>query len=122
MYYYTYPTPPYFLLGAGLIASLLCGLAFQATLKELVQTWTEEGIDRPLADFVQNSQLLIPYAGIMGGTATFLAAGCQIFDFSARTCWIASIGITLLTARFLWKEFGKVLAQIEKGEFKLMEM
>ena len=127
---YFYPSPPYVLLIFGLATSVLCGAAFEGTLKEQIRLWSEghgDGLrsnfgDRSLAESVLKSPLVVPFWGVMIGICVFLAAGIQIFAFSGRNSWIAGGVITVLTARLVWDQLGKVLGEIEKGEFKLMEL
>lgn len=112
MYYY--PPPPYFLLVVGLFASLTSGLAFSNTLKNLVNGWNANRLAYRLTE-IRGLSLLVPFLGILGGVCLFLAAGVQIFGFSAKGGYGISIPLTILTGRLVWWQLGKVLAQLEEG-------
>lgn len=119
---YVYPTPPYVLLVAGLLIGVLCGFAFEGTLKEQVNLWSQGSSDRPLAEAVRKGPLVLPFAGIMIGICLFLASGIQIFSFPATACWVVATIMTVVTGWLVWDQLGKVLGEIERGEFRLMEM
>jgi len=120
--YYLYPTPPYFLLAAGLLAGLLSGLAFSATLKATVRSWSGNEDAPGLAQATLGLPLQVPYLGIMGGICVFLGSGVQIFGVSAKVAYIIAIALTIFTAQLVWKQLGSILTQIEEQGFSALDL
>lgn len=120
--YYLYPTPPYFLLAAGLLAGLLSGLAFSATLKAAVRNWSGDAESPGLAQATLGLSLQVPYAGIMGGICVFLGSGVQIFGVSAKVAYIIAVVLTIFTAQLVWKQLGSILTQIEEQGFASLDL
>ncbi|GAB4379072.1 MAG: hypothetical protein Kow00121_32340 [Elainellaceae cyanobacterium] len=121
MPYYYYPDPPYFLLIAGLLASLASGLAFEATLKQAVQEWANNRSTRTLAK-LQGSALRLPYLGMCVGICVFLASGVQIFGFPAALAYAIATSLTIFIGLLVWSQLGKILVQLEKGGSKALDL
>ena len=119
MYYF--PEPPYFLLVFGLFAGLTSGLAFEATLKQKVQEWSQNRSTRTLAQ-MKGFQLLIPFLGIAAGICIFLSAGLEIFGFPGWMCYSISFPLTLLIGSLVWSQLGKLLLQLERGGSKALDL
>ncbi|HEY9663522.1 MAG TPA: hypothetical protein V6C65_34175 [Allocoleopsis sp.] len=117
-YYYE---PPYFLLVAGLVASLASGLAFEATLKQSVQEWAARRSTRTLAN-MRGTALRLPYLGMCIGTCVFLASGVQIFGFTPKIAYLIALPLTILTALLVWSQLGKILIQLEQGGSKALDL
>ncbi|HEY9673564.1 MAG TPA: hypothetical protein V6D11_19125 [Waterburya sp.] len=118
---YHFPEPPYFLLIFGLFAGLTCGLAFEATLKQKVQEWSKNRSTRTLAQ-MKGFQLLLPFLGISAGICVFLSAGLEIFGFPALLSYSVSLPLTLLVGLLVWSQLGKLLAQLERGGSKALDL
>ncbi len=121
MYYYYIPTPPYFLFIAGLLAGIASGVAFNASLKQLVQDWAQNRSTRTLAN-MRGTQLFVPFIGIGGGICVFLGAGLEIFGFPFPFTYIIAVPLTLLTCTLVWKQLGQILIQLEKGGSKALDL
>jgi hypothetical protein len=113
-YYKYFPQPPYLMLTFGLVASVLCGLAFQAVLKELLVEWQTGRSKKTLQD-MRSWRLLTPYLGIAAGSLFFLAAGVEIFGVPTRFAYGLSAVMTAAIARLVWWQLSKVLALLEEG-------
>lgn len=118
---YFYYEPPYFLLVAGLVASLLSGIAFEAVLKENVRDWSKNRSTRNLAN-LQGFQLFLPFVGMTLGICFFLGSGIQIFGFSGKIAYMLSVPLTLFVAWLVWTQLGKTLIQIEQGGSKALDL
>jgi len=118
---YYFPEPPYFLLVFGLFAGFTSGLAFEATLKQKVKEWSKNRSTRTLAQ-MKGFQLLIPFLGIAAGISIFLSAGLEIFGFPRWLCYSISLPLTLLIAWLVWSQLGKLLAQLERGGSKALDL
>ncbi len=116
-----YLEPPYFLLVAGLFIGITSGVAFEATLKELVQEWYRQRSSRTLAT-MQGSHLQVPYFGISAGIALFLGSGLEIFGFSRFLSYAVALPLTVLTAWLVWSQLGKILVQLERGGSKAIDL
>ena len=116
-----YLEPPYFLLVAGLFIGVTSGVAFEATLKELVQEWYRQRSSHTLAT-MQGSHLQVPYLGIAIGIALFLGSGLEIFGFSRFLSYAVALPLTVLTAWLVWSQLGKILVQLERGGSKAIDL
>lgn len=115
------PEPPYFWLLVGLLASLTSGLAFEATLKQLVHEWNRSRSSHIIAN-LQGIQLQLPFLGISIGVCIFLASGLSVFGFPASLSYTISVILTFLTANLVWSQLGKLLMQLEKGGSKALDL
>jgi uncharacterized protein (DUF2062 family) len=113
--------PPYFLLVAGLLASITSGLAFEATLKQSVQAWAESRSTRAIAN-LQGMALILPFVGICAGVCVFLASGISIFGFSTPLAYAISLPLTIGTAWLVWFQLGRILIQLERGGSKALDL
>jgi hypothetical protein len=118
---YYIPEPPYFLLIFGLFAGITSGAAFEATLKQKVQEWSKNRSTRTLAQ-MKGFQLLMPFLGIAAGICVFLAAGLEIFGFPNWLSYSISLPLTLFIALLVWSQLGKLLAQLERGGSKALDL
>jgi len=111
---YSFPEPPYFLLFAGLFASITSGLAFESVLKQSVKMWSKNRSTRILAN-LKGMQLILPFLGIAVGSCVFLSSGMEIFGFPAQIAYFISVPLTAGTAALVWSQLGKILVQLEQG-------
>lgn len=118
---YNFPEPPYFLLVAGLFAGMTSGVAFEATLKQKVQEWSRNRSTRTLAQ-MKGFQLLVPFLGIAAGICVFLAAGLEVFGFPSWLSYSVSLPLTVLIAFLVWSQLAKLLAQLERGGSKALDL
>jgi hypothetical protein len=116
-----YSEPPYFLLLAGLLASIASGVAFETTLKQSVLEWSRNRSTRTLAN-LQGVPLLLPFLGICVGICVFLSSGMQIFGFPAQISYGIAFPLTLLTGLLIWSQLGKILVQLEQGGSKALDL
>jgi hypothetical protein len=119
--YYYYYSAPYFLLFAGLLASLASGVAFEATLKLAVRDWSKNQSTRTLAN-LRGPQLQLPFLGMCGGVCFFLTSGLQIFGFPGWLGYSIAVPLTLLIGGLIWYQLGRVLRQIEQGGSKALDL
>ncbi len=118
---YSFAEPPYFLLFAGLFASITSGLAFESVLKQSVQMWSKNRSTRILAN-LQGMQLLLPFWGIAIGSCVFLSSGMEIFGFPAQLAYLISVPMTAGTAGLIWSQLGKILVQLEQGGSQALDL
>ncbi|MGB3237647.1 MAG: hypothetical protein WBB29_05075 [Geitlerinemataceae cyanobacterium] len=118
MYYYD---PPYFLVVAGLFIGLTCGSAFYTTLVRSTQEWSKQRSSRLLAS-LQGAQLLLPFLGVSVGSCVFLASSLQIFSLPASFAYLLSLIMTLLVNGLIWAQLQKLLAQLEEGGSKAIDL
>ncbi|MDX2240562.1 MAG: hypothetical protein NW224_07765 [Leptolyngbyaceae cyanobacterium bins.302] len=118
---YNFPEPPYFLLFAGLFASITSGLAFEAVLKQSVQSWSKNRSTRILAN-LQGLQLILPFLAISIGSCVFLSSGMEIFGFPAQLAYAFSVPLTAGTAALVWSQLRKILVQLERGGSQALDL
>jgi len=113
--------PPYFLLIAGMLAGLTSGLAFEATLKELVQEWAKTRSSRIFAN-LQGIQLQLPFLGICIGVCVFLGSGLEIFGFPTWLSYAISVPLTIFMGWLVWVQLGKLLVQLDRGGSRALDL
>lgn len=118
---YSLPDPPYFLLIAGLLASLTSGAAFDAVLRQSVKSWSQNRSTRILAN-LQGPQLFLPFLGVSVGACVFLSSGMTIFGFPASFAYLISLPLTALTCTLVWTQLGKILVQLERGGSQALDL
>lgn len=118
---YNFPEPPYFLLVFGLFVGITSGSAFEATLKQKVQEWSKNRSSRTLAQ-MKGFHLLLPFLGIAAGICVFLAAGLAIFGFPTSLSYSVSLPLTLFIGLLVWSQLGKLLAQLERGGSRALDL
>jgi formate hydrogenlyase subunit 3/multisubunit Na+/H+ antiporter MnhD subunit len=118
---YSFPEPPYFLLVAGLLASLASGAAFEAVLKLSVKEWSKNRSTRSLAN-MRGLQLFLPFIGIAGGACVFLSSGMEIFGFTSKLAYLISFPLTAFIAWLVWWQLGKILVQLDQGGSQALDL
>jgi hypothetical protein len=113
-YYKYFPQPPYLLVTFGLVTSVLCGLSFQAVLKELLVEWQLKKSTKTLKE-MRSWRLLTPYLGIAGGSIVFLAAGVEIFGVPTKFAYGLATVMAVIIGRLIWWQLSKVLDLLEEG-------
>jgi hypothetical protein len=116
-----YPEPPYFLLLAGLLASLAAGSAFDVSLKQLVADWNRTRSTR-IVSSLRGSPVFLPFLGIAGGVCVFLGSGLTIFGFPFQLSLILSLILTVGTAALVWSQLGKLLMLLQKGGSRALDL
>lgn len=119
--YYVSMNPPYFLCGAALVAGLAAGLAFAATLKELVQQWAKNRSSRTLLN-LRGFSIQLPYFGITVSIAVFLSSGLEIFGFPPELAYPCAVVLTLFSALFVWRQLATLLVELERGGSAAMDL
>ena len=119
MYYI--PEPPYFLMIAGLLASIASGVAFEAVLKQSVREWSQNRSTRSLSK-MQGIELFLPFVGMVLGVCFFLASGVELFGFPTKLSYAVSVPLTLFIAWLIWKQLGVILVQLERGGSKAIDL
>jgi hypothetical protein len=113
--------PPYLWLFAGLFVGITSGIAFEATLKQLVGEWSKTRSTRILAN-LKGMRLQLPFVGICIGVCIFLASGVEIFGFPSSLSYLVSVLLTVLIGWLVWTQLANVLGQIEKGGSKAIDL
>lgn len=116
-----YPQPPYVLILAGFLAAIAAGSAFSAALQQATNAWAKNPKASSLED-IRGLSLQVPYAGICIGVCISLASGIQFFGFSAKIAYGLSVVMTALMAWLVWKQLGVILAQIQQGGSKALDL
>nr|WP_275994135.1 hypothetical protein [Argonema antarcticum] len=106
---------------AGLLAGITSGLAFEASLKQLVQEWSISRSTRTIA-YLQGVQLQLPFLGICIGICIFLASGLEVFGFPTSLSYGVAIILTLLTGLLIWSQLSKLLVQLERGGSRSIDL
>lgn len=119
--YYFLPNPPYFLIGASLLAGLASGAAFSEILKRSVEDWSKKRSTKSLGD-IQGKELLISFLGMCISICVFLSSGLGIFGFPLKFAYAVSLPLTILIGWLIWYQLGKILSQLEQGGSKALDL
>ena len=120
MSYYFLTEPPYFLLVVGLLVSITCGLAFEATLRQKAKDWLIQ--PNKLGEPRVRSPLQVPFSGICVGICIFLGTGLQIFLLDPWLAYAIAIPMTIFIAALVWIQLGKLLEQLRQGGSKAIDL
>ncbi|AFY75624.1 MAG: hypothetical protein IGR93_18975 [Hydrococcus sp. C42_A2020_068] len=120
MYYYL-PEPPYFLIFVGLFAGITSGLAFEASLKQIVQEWSKTGMSETLKQ-AQGVKLQLPFLAMSVGICVFLASGLEVFLFDRWLTYAIALPVTIFIAALVWIQLGKLLKQLQQGGSKAIDL
>jgi hypothetical protein len=120
MYYYL-PEPPYFLILVGLFAGITSGLAFEATLKQIVQEWSKTLANEKL-DQAQGFKLKFPFLGMCLGVCVFLSSGLEVFLLNRWLAYAIALPMTIFIAALVWIQLGKLLQQLKVGGSKAIDL
>lgn len=118
MYYL--PEPPYFLMFVGFFTGITCGVAFEATLKQIVNTWYKSSA-KP-TNLLDSSTLVLPFLGICVGICVFLASGVEIFLMNSWVSYAIALPMTIFIGALVWTQLGKLLEQLQKGGSKAIDL
>lgn len=118
---FLFPQPPYFFLVAGLLTGITSGLAFEATLKQLVQEWSKTRSTRTLVN-LQGIQLQLPFLGICIGICIFLASGLEVFGFPTNLSYAVAIPLTVFIGLLVWSQLSKLLVQLQRGGSRALDL
>lgn len=112
---------PYVVLIAGLLAGATSGLAFQATFKQLARQWLSSRSSRSLAQ-LRGPALFLPFLGMAGGSCAFLASTLQVFSLPQSFAYGFSVPLTVVGGWLVWRQFGIILRQVERGGVKAIDL
>lgn len=118
---YYLPEPPYFLLIFGFLVGITCGSAFEATLKEKVNTWSKDSTIANL-EKIQGTDLLLPFLGICIGICVFLSSGLEVFLMNPWIAYAIALPMTIFIGVLVWSQLGKLLLQLQKGGSKALDL
>ena len=116
-----YPQPPYVLLIGGFLVAIAAGSAFSASLQQATRAWAKNPEAGSLED-IRGISLQLPYLGICVGVWVCLASGIQLFGFSAVIAYSLGGAMTALMAGLVWRQLGVILAQIQQGGSKALDL
>lgn len=120
-YYYFLPQPPYFLVFVGLFIGITCGVAFEASLKQVVNNWYKnKGSDDQ--NLLKSNSLQVPFLGICLGICVFLASGLDIFILNGWVAYAISLPMTIFIAGLVWSQLGELLGQLQRGGSKEIDL
>jgi hypothetical protein len=119
--YYYLPQAPLFLVFAGLFIGITCGLAFEASLKQIVNTWYNNP-NRQDQALLQSASLQIPFLGICLGICIFLASGLDIFLLNPWVSYTVALPMTIFIGALVWTQLGNVLEQLQRGGSKAIDL
>jgi hypothetical protein len=119
--YYYLPQPPLFMVFAGLFIGITCGVAFEATLKEIVNDWYKNP-NRKDRNLLKAGSLQFPFLGICLGICVFLASGLDIFLLNGWLSYAIALPMTIFIGALVWTQLGNVLSQLQRGGSKAIDL
>jgi hypothetical protein len=113
-----YSQPPYFVAFAGLLVAVTCGLTFAKVIENRLEGWKQ---DRLALLPLGRIETIAPAIGIVIGISLFIGSCLQIFGFASGTSLLVSFLLSLLTIGALWVQLVRLMEQVEKGTFKVVD-
>ena len=113
-----YGQPPYFVAFAGLLVAAACGLTFAKVIENRLEGWKQ---DRLALLPLSRIETIAPAIGIVIGISLFIGSCLQIFGFASGTSLLVSLLLSLLTTGALWVQLVRLMEQVEKGTFKVVD-
>ena len=113
-----YGQPPYFVALAGLAIGAACGLTFAKVIGNRLEGWKQ---DRLALLPLSRIETVAPAIGIVIGISLFIGSCLQIFGFASGTSLLVSLLLSLLTTGALWVQLVRLMEQVEKGTFKVVD-
>ncbi len=113
-----YGQPPYFVAIAGLAIAAACGLTFAKVIENRLEGWKQ---DRLALLPLSRIETIAPAIGIVIGISLFIGSCLQIFGFASGTSLLVSLLLSLLTTGALWVQLVRLMEQVEKGTFKVVD-
>ena len=97
-----------------MLAGLLCGKAFEVSLRQGVKEWSQTRSNERLVQ-LQGMQLQLPYVGICIGICVFLASGLTIFAFPVLPSYAVAAVLTAALAALVWAQLKSLLKALAEG-------
>lgn len=104
------PTPPYFLLLAGLLIILSCLIPLTIGVRQSMKYWSTT----PSPDGLTGGgrlQVILPFLGTVGGVCILLAAALEVLGSPVIPAIFFSLLFTIVIGYFTWLQLGKVLSR-----------
>ena len=115
------PSPPYFLIAAGLFICLTSGLSFIAAIRAQMGRWYRNFNSSYVSRWLR-LQLAFPFAGIGIGVSIFLSAMLMALGLPTLFSWLAGVLLTLLIGAIVWSILGKRMGQRAVGFYLDQQM
>jgi len=95
-----------------------CGLTFAKVIENRLEGWKQ---DRLALLPLSRVETIAPAIGIVIGISLFIGSCLQIFGFASGTSLLVSFLLSLLTTGALWVQLVRLMEQVEKGTFKVVD-
>lgn len=104
------PSPPYFLLVAGLLISIVCIIPLTIGIRQWLTYWSQNSSPSTLPAGGR-LQVVVPFSGTMGGFCIFFASGLEVLGLPVLpSLFLALLGTGLLSYG-VWLQLGRMLSQ-----------
>lgn len=118
---YNIPAPPYFLVLIAAVLGFACGRAFEVSLKQKAEEWTQRKNTKALSN-VTELRLLLPAAGVCLCSWVFLGSALTIFAVSWAQGFTTAFFVVTFSAVLLWSQMIQVMKAIEEGGSDALEI
>ena len=115
------PDPPYFLIGAAALCGFACGKAFEVSIKQKTQEWSQGQTNPPLSN-VYEARLFVPYLGICFCSWVFVGSSLTAFAVTWAIGFALSTFVVLSSGLLVWFQLKKLLEMLEEGGSKALEI
>ena len=100
---------------SGAILVLVCSFSFVRLIQLKLDNWQNEKVS-PLP--LENFYTITSWIGTLSGFTILFTGGLQIFNFSARNSFIASLIIAFITGFPMWSVVRQLVSEVESGTIK----
>jgi hypothetical protein len=115
------PDPPYSLICTAVICGLICGKAFEVSIRQKTKEWFQGQSTQPLSK-VYEVRLFIPYLGICFWSWVFVGSTLTVFAVTWVIGFALSTFVILTSGLLVWFQLIKLLKALEKGGSKALEI
>jgi hypothetical protein len=115
------PDPPYFLIFAAAICGLICGKAFEVSIRRKTKEWAQGESSQPLSK-VYEARLFVPYLGICFCSWVFVGSTLTVFAVTWVIGFALSTFVILTSGLLVWFQLAKLLKTLEEGGSEALEI
>jgi hypothetical protein len=104
------PSPPYFMLVAGLLISITCIIPLAIGVRQWLTYWLQNSSTNSLPAGGR-LQVVVPFSGTLGGFYIFFASGLEVFGLPVLPSLFLSLLATALLGYLAWLQLGRMLSR-----------
>lgn len=101
------PSPPYFLLLAGLLIILACAIPLTIAIRQRIEYWSKR-ISPNAFPAEARLQTILPFSGTVSGFCIFLTAGLEVLGLPVLPSLVVALLVSGSVAYLAWFMLGRM--------------